>query len=91
MRVFIIAALGLLASAFPTQNEHTEVRDLEARVNCGQNVPSCSGGSVLEAGVSCPCQDLAGPCDLWQCPGDESKRVSFFMSYLSPSSFSCYH
>ncbi|KAK1834595.1 hypothetical protein QBC39DRAFT_397241 [Podospora conica] len=41
---------------------------LEARVNCGQILPACHGGSV-RGQTNCRCKGQKETCDLWTCPG----------------------
>ncbi|PQE26735.1 signal peptide-containing protein [Rutstroemia sp. NJR-2017a BVV2] len=53
-----------------------EPGQLEARVNCGQILPACNGGSVVGQ-TNCRCQGQVERCDLWSCPGG-SPNVNFF-------------
>lgn len=79
MQFSIIPVLAFLAAgAFAMPSEPVEARsgELEARVNCGQILPACAGGSV-RGQTNCRCSGQAETCDLWTCPGGPPNVVSF--------------
>ncbi|KAJ0103945.1 signal peptide-containing protein [Diaporthe amygdali] len=69
MQFFTIPVLALFAAgtlAMPNNLESSH--SLEARVDCGQILPACNGGSVVGQ-TNCRCSGQAETCDLWSCPG----------------------
>ncbi|POS78615.1 hypothetical protein DHEL01_v202991 [Diaporthe helianthi] len=67
MQFSIISFLTLAATgalAMPKTNP------LEARVDCGQILPACNGGSI-SGQTDCRCPGQVSRCDVWNCPGDD--------------------
>ncbi|KAI7777648.1 hypothetical protein LA080_003209 [Diaporthe eres] len=75
MQFFTIPVIALLATGSLAMPNKLEARDseshsLEARVDCGQILPACNGGSI-SGQTNCRCDGQISSCDVWNCPGDK--------------------
>ncbi|KAK2074880.1 hypothetical protein P8C59_009051 [Phyllachora maydis] len=68
MQFSAIPILALLATSVFAMPSQPKAGVLEARVDCNDILPACSGGSVVGQ-TNCRCSGQAETCDLWHCPG----------------------
>lgn len=97
MQFFTIPVIALLATgslAMPNKLEarNSESHSLEARVDCGQILPACNGGSI-SGQTNCRCDGQISSCDVWNCPGDKvvghpfsSRRLHLYPKTYQPHS-----
>lgn len=70
MQFTIISFLTLAATGALAMPAEPKTNPLEARVDCGQILPACNGGSI-SGQTDCRCSGQISKCDVWNCPGDD--------------------